>query len=895
MKESAERIERLSPQKRALFRLLLDEKRRKGAAQISPSPRSGVDSYPLSFAQQKLWFLNLLEPGDVSYNLPFSIRLKGRLDIPALELSFNEIARRHESLRTSFISINGRPVQVIAPAQTLKIEVLDIVGSVDPLSEAISVTAEEFARPFDLTIAPLIRIKLVRMAEQDHIFLINMHHIISDGWSVGVLVNELNILYEAFISGRPPLLTDLPVQYADFALWQREHLQDDLFERQLSYWKERLEGLCPLELALDQVRPAIQRSRGLHHPFTISSKLNAGLREICRRHDATLFMVLLATFQTLLYRYSGQQDIAVGTPIAGRNRRETEGLIGFFLNTLVLRTNLNGDPRFSELLQQVREVALGAYAHQELPFEKLVEELRPQRDTSRTPLFQVMFVLHNAPQRRLELSGVNLEPFGIDSKTSLFDLMLAMTDSQESLSGYFEYNSDLFEPQTIIRMQRHFVRLLEAVASDSHQRISTIALLTEEEVKLILYQWNDTRRDYDIEQSIHSLFEEQVRRGAGARAVISEAEEVTYGELDRRANRLARHLRRRGVGKESLVGVLLERGVDLVVCLLGVLKAGGAYVPLDPEYPVERLEYMIREAGIKALVTDREVELGDAGSQLVKLKIRSEEIERESSQSLGVEIDAENLAYVIYTSGSTGKPKGVAITHRSAVALIQWANGTFTAEQLSGVLASTSVCFDLSVFEIFVTLSLGGKVIIAENALQLPSLPAAQEVTLINTVPSAMAEIMRQGGIPPSVKTVNLAGEALKGSLVQKIYLKEAIEQVYNLYGPSEDTTYSTFALMKRDERGQVSIGRPIWNTQVYVLDRAGQPVPVGVCGELYLGGDGLARGYLGRPDLTADRFLPDPFSRRPGDRLYRTGDLVRFLPGGDLDFIGRCDQQVKL
>jgi len=612
----------------------------------------------------------------------------------------------------------------------------------------------------------------------------------------------------------------------------------------------------------------------------------------------TLFMTLLAAFQVLLSRYSGQSDISVGTPIAGRNRLETEGLIGFFVNTLVLRTDLSGAPSFRELLGRVREVALGADAHQEVPFEKLVEELQPARSLSHTPLFQVMLVLQNTPVTEVQLEGLRIGGWESETATAKFDLTLALTeDAAGVLSGSLQYNRELFEAGTMQRMLGHFEMLLESFVREPEQRITGVELLSGAERAQVLGQWNETGRDYPEANRLQELFEGQAEQQPEAMALVSEAEQLSYGALNSRANQLAHYLQQQGVGAEQRVGIYQQRTAALVVSLLAVLKAGGVYVPLDPDYPAERLNFMLADAEVKVLLTESGLaaRLGPSAVRQICVDEQWEEIARESIQQPVAKLQRENLAYVIYTSGSTGQPKGVAIEHQSALNLMHWAKEAFSREQLQGVLAATSICFDLSVFELFVPLSWGGQVILAENALQLPELRAREQVTLVNTVPSAMTELVRLKAVPKSVQVVNLAGEALSLKLVQQVYEQQpGVSQLYNLYGPSEDTTYSTGALVDAAAE-QVLIGRPLANRQAYILDAHYQPVPVGVAGELYLGGAGLARGYLQRPDLTAEKFIPHPFSAAAGARLYRTGDVTRYRSNGEIEYLGRSDQQIKL
>ncbi|WP_146201073.1 non-ribosomal peptide synthetase, partial [Tumebacillus permanentifrigoris] len=708
---------------------------------------------------------------------------------------------------------------------------------------------------------------------------------------------EVTALYEADVLGTDLSLDNLQIQYADYAAWQRDWLQGDVLEGQLSYWRAQLGGELPaLQLPTDRPRPPVQTYNGATESVALSKQMQEALHELSRRHGATLFMTLLGAFQTLLYRYSGQEDFAVGTPIAGRVHEETEDLIGFFVNTLVMRTDLSNDPTFVDLLSRVKETALGAFANQDVPFEKLVEELQPERDTSRTPLFQAMFVLQNTPTNAAQLPGLTVEPFEVDNQSAKFDLTLTLEETTAGLSGTFEYNTDLFDAATIQRMTQHFENLLTAMTADPMQKVAEVPLLSSTEEQVLLVDWNQTDADFPRTMTMYDLFEAQVERTPEAIALVVGEQRLTYRELNARANQVAYYLRRLGVQQESLVGVYLQRSVEMVVGMLGILKAGGAYVPLDPAYPQERILYTMEDAEATVLLTQSDLqEQLPSSLKTVCLDSEWEQIAQEADGNLTAEslnTSATHLAYVIYTSGSTGRPKGVAIEHQSAVAMIAWAQGEYSQQDLEGVLFSTSICFDLSVYELFVTLSSGGKLILAENALHLPQLPAKDEVTLINTVPSAIAELLRIGGLPTTVRTVNLAGEPLHRVLVEKLYQLPHIEKVYNLYGPSEDTTYSTYTLVEKSNTTAPTIGRPIANTQLYVLDRLLQPVPLGVVGELFIAGSGLARGYLNRAEMTDERFLPNPFG---AGRMYRTGDLVRYLPDGELEYIGRADHQVKV
>jgi amino acid adenylation domain-containing protein len=836
---------------------------------------------PLSFAQQRLWFLDQMQPGSAFYNMPVAWRVTGRLQQPVLERSLAELAARHEALRTTFASQAGEPVQVIAKAGAVPVPLVDL-GGLPPADREIElqrVLGREATHPFDLAAGPLLRALLVRLAPDEHVLMLNVHHIVADGWSMSVLLRELSALYGAFAEEQPSPLAPLPVQYADYAVWQRQWLEGGELQRQLAHWTERLEGApALLELPTDRPRPAVQSYRGALLPVALPVGLAKRLGALSRQEGATLFMTLLAGFQALLTRYTGQTDIVVGSPVAGRNRAETEGLIGFFVNTLLHRTDLSGSPTFRQLLARVRQGALGAFSHQDLPFERLVEELQPERSLSHSPLFQVQFILQNTPGGTADLPGLTFTPLMVDTGVAQVDLTLSLEEGPEGLSGVVQYNTDLFDRATIDRMLGHYQTLLEAAAAAPDSAVDSLPMLPEAEKRLVLEAFSMTGPGGAHGQTVTALLAEQVRRTPAATALIYGEQRFTYAELDQRSNRLAQYLQQQGVGPEVLVGVCLNRTPDLVTAILAVVKAGGAYVPLDPTYPADRLAFMAEDSGLRFVI--------DAGW----LDRCATEVAACPDGAPAVGLDPEHLMYVIYTSGSTGRPKGVAVAHRSVAVLMDWVRESYSAEELSGVLFSTSVCFDISVFELFGTLCWGGTVILAENALQLPELPAAGEVRLINTVPSAGAELVRLRGIGPSVLTINLAGEALPRSLARDLYAIPTVQRVYNLYGPTEETVYATWTLVDRDGQQAPPIGRPLPGTRALILDQQLQPVPVGVAGELCLAGRGLAREYLNRPDLTAERFLNTPFGR-----AYRTGDLVRWLPDGQIEYLGRIDHQVKI
>ncbi|HEX3554514.1 MAG TPA: non-ribosomal peptide synthase/polyketide synthase, partial [Thermoanaerobaculia bacterium] len=893
-----------TPTVAGLAATLAAARRQPGRPPSPPLRRTSPSPPPLSYAQERLWFLDQMAPGDVAYNLPYFARVEGPLAVAALAAALGEVRRRHAALRASFPELDGRPLQVIAPPHPLALPVIDLRGLPGEGArrhEAARLTAAEAARPFDLASGPLLRCTMLRLEEEEHTVLLAMHHAVSDAWSRGVLVREVAALYSPAVAGLASPLPELPLQYADFAAWQREWLRGEALEAELAYWRERLGGgVPPLHLPADRPRPVLLSSRGRCRAFALPAQLRCAVHSAARAAGATPFMILLAGFAALLHRYTQQTDLVVGSPVANRNRAEIEGLIGFFVNTLALRADLSGEPGFHSVVARLRATALEAYEHQDVPFEKVVEAVAGERRLDRTPLFSVAFILQNAPLPKLELGATRWCPVEVHNGTAKFDLTLALSDAGEGMEGALEYAADLFDAATIERLAGHLLTLLAGAVAAPATPLGTLPLLTAGEVEQIAV-WNATGRAAAPSECIHHLFEAQVARTPQAEALVCGEQRLSYAELDRRANRLAQTLQAQGVGPEERVGVLLERSPELVVALLAILKAGGAYVPLDSAYPAERLRFMVADAGVRVLVAgERELGrlpglAGRAGPAIVRPHAGGEALGAGSSTGPASGSGPHHLAYVIYTSGSTGRPKGVAVEHRSAAMLLHWAREVFSDSELSGVLAATSICFDLSVFELFAPLAWGGRVVLVSDALELPALSAAAGVTLVNTVPSVMAELLRLQGLPASVRTINLAGEPLPRPLATSLYGLGTVERVLNLYGPSEDTTYSTFAVVARDDTRPPAIGRPIAGTRAYLLDPRLEPVPAGVPGELFLGGAGLARGYLGRPELTAARFVPDPFAGEPGARLYGTGDFVRRRADGELEFLGRLDHQVKV
>jgi amino acid adenylation domain-containing protein/FkbH-like protein len=883
----------------AEFAQRVEESRRTGgglqAPPITQSPRS--DSIAMSFAQQRLWFLDQLEPGDPLYNIPQMFRMRGKLEVNALQRALNKVVERHESLRTTFGLRDGQPVQVIAPRLEMPLPLTDLrrLPEQNREAEVEKLATAEARKGFDLAAGPLVRAQLLRLSEEDHVLLFTMHHIVSDRWSMGLVSEELAAHYAAFVSGQSSTVPELTIQYPDFAAWQRRWLQGEALSSQLAYWKKQLAGAPPvLELPTDRTRPPVLSAAGDTTSVILPRALLEKLTALSQTEGVTLFMTLLAAFQTLLTRYSGQEDVVVGSPIANRQLAELEPLIGFFVNTLALRGDLSADPSFRSLVARTKEVCLNAYAHQDVPFEKLVEELQPERNLSHSPVFQVMFALQNAPMQALELPGMKMERLPLYTGTSMFDMSWFAIEVPEGLLVRAEYSTDLFEKQTMTRALGHFRKLLESAVAQPEQRISQLAMLTEEERQQVLVKFNATQADFPAGLCIHNLLEQTAKRVPDATALICGDARSSYRELNEYANQIAHHLIKLGAGPDLLVGVFMERTPDLVPAIFGVLKSGAAYVPLDPSYPQERLAAILHDSGAAIVLTQKSLaaRLDNGGTKFVCVDADRDSIRKEPRENPVTTVNPNNLAYVLFTSGSTGRPKGVALEHHNNVTFVQWAQTVFTPEELSGVLFCTSIGFDMSTFEMFITAAAGGKIILAENPLYLPTLPAKDEVTLINTVPSAIAELVRMDGLPESVRTVALAGEALPDSLVEEIYRTGTVHKVYNLYGPTE-SGYSTWTLAPRD--GRVTIGKPIAEEQCYILDKNLSPLPVGVPGELYLAGGGLARGYFGRPDLTAERFVSNPFGATKHSRMYKTGDLCRWLPDGNIEYLGRMDHQVKL
>ena len=884
----------------------------RASLRASPLDRGPIKSvarqgeFPLSFAQERLWFFDQLMPGSGFYNVPTLLRVTGPLDVPVLEESFNEIIRRHETLRTTFCVLQEVPMQVVAQSLCFKPTLLDLraVPAQEREARACELALAEGQKAFDLAKGPLLRASVLWLEENEYLLALTLHHIISDGWSQGILIRELATLYETLLSGRPASLPELRIHYADYAQWQRQWLQESVLEEQLGYWKEQLgENLPVLELPTDRPRPALQSFRGALHSFLLPAALQEQLKTLSQREGATLFMTLLAAFKSLLARHAAQEDIVVGTPIANRNRVETEGLIGFLANTLVLRSDLSGNPTFRELLQRVQKVALGAYAHQDLPFEKLVEALNPERDLSRHPLFQVMFVLQNAPMPEMKLAGLALRPVEVDIGTALFDLTLYLEETSGGLKGTLEFNSDLFDAETMRRLAGHYQTLLEAIVANPDQRIRQLPLLSATERRQLLVDWNQTKTDYPREKCIHQLFEEQAARSPHAVAVVLGEQQLTYRELNERANQLAHHLRKLGAGPEGLVGLCLERSLEMVVGLLGILKAGGAYLPLDISYPKERLAFMLADARAPLLVTQQRWLNGwaERPAKVVCVDAERDMISRQSTQNLSSDLTSQALAYVMFTSGSSGSPKGVSIEHRGVVRLVRNTNYVQLGPE-EVILQLAPLSFDASTFEIWGALLNGGRLV-----LMPPGTPSLDDIRValqwhkVTTLwlTADLFHLMVEERLEDltAVRQLLAGGDVLSVTHVNRVLAARGKQKLINGYGPTESTTFACCHVMEGSAPVErtVPIGRPIANTQVYLLDAFLQPVAIGVAGEVWLGGDGLARGYWNRPELTAERFVRNPFSETPGERLYRTGDLARYRSDGTIEFLGRRDRQVKV
>ena len=892
--------------------IALRERSAKGKEQTRAPPlvpQERGNTLPLSYGQERLWFLDRLGLVESAYNASMAFKLDGALNVGALEHSFGELLRRHESLRTHFESMADGPIQVVDPPRPFVLKVRDLSQS-EPKERMLEVqrlSAEEAQRPFDLCAGPLLRASLLRLSSREHVLLLTIHHIANDGWSMGVLNRELSALYSAYSQGQASPLPTLPIQYADYAIWQRKWLQGEVLEGQLRYWRERLEGApLLLQLPTDRPRPEIASFKGAVLSFTLPDSSRRALKDLAHGEGTTLFMPVLAAYQVLLSRYSGQQDVVVGSAIAGRTHAQSEGLIGFFVNMLALRTDLAGNPSFRQLIGRVKEVTLGAYAHQDLPFELVVKELRPERNLSHQPIFQVAVVMQNVPLEPVEFASITWAPLDLEHVKALFDLTLHLHEAPNGLQISFEYATDLFERKTIDRMASHFRVLLEGIVAEPDCPIEQLPWLSHAEREQVLREFNDTTVPYAREELIHELFQEQVQRTPNEVALVYEGRSLTYAELNKKSNQLARHLRERQIGPDHLVGLCVERGLEMVVGLMGILKAGGAYVPLDPAYPPERLQYMLGDSAPRVLLTQARLREGlpRTPAEVITLDEQWSEIAQQSGDDLDARalgLRSDQLAYVIYTSGSTGEPKGVMVEHKGVVNFLTSMRrepGISAADCLLGV---TTMSFDIAALEIYLPLVNGAKLVLASreatsDAQLLISLLEEFDVTVLQATPATWKLLLEAQWRGRSTLKALCGGEALTADLSARVL--DRVGELWNLYGPTETTIWSCRQqiIAGQGERGPVeSIGRPISNTQIYILDGWRQPTPVGVTGEIYIGGRGVTRGYLNRSELTRERFIKDPFSDDPAARLYKTGDLGRWRTDGTIDYLGRNDSQVKI
>ena len=859
-----------------------------------------------SCAQRSLWFLDQLAPGSSLYNLHIGTRLRTTIDVSALERSINEIVRRHESLRTAFKVIDGEPMQVVAPRLQLRLPVTDLrhLPEAEREEEALRIANDQAQTQFDISKWPLLRASLLVLADEDNIFLLTMHHIVCDFWSLELFQEELSIFYEAFCSGRLSPLPELPIQYGDFAEWERKWLSGPASQSHMDYWKQQLTDIPVLRLPTDWPRPPVSSFAGAARDFEVPDSIHSSLVALARQERVTLFMVTLAAFQTLLHRYTGQDDVVVGTPVANRNQAGVQGLIGFFVNSLVLSTDLSGDPRFRDLLARVRKVALDAYAHQEVPFEKLVSELRPERGPGYNPLFQVHFQLFSDGGHQNRPRPLAGEPLLAEVSTAKFDLALDLWEYPDALWGHLEYSTDLFSEETSARLERHFIRLLESIAADPDQRLSELQLLDEDERHEILVEWNDTEIEYPGEKCLQQLFEAQVRQSPNTVALTFRQEHLTYGELNDRANQLAHHLRSLGTKSETIVAICAERSLEMIIGVLGILKAGAAYLPLNPSDPRERIRSILEDARPQILLVQHHLleTIPVVAPTSVCLDTAQGQFAHCDNKNPGVELSPRNLAYVIYTSGSSGKPKGVQIEHQAVCNHLLWMQSAFPLEASDRILHKYPFNFDASVCEIFSPLLAGARLILSEPSAHWDSARFVQlldehQVTVLDLVPSMLEVLLAEPSFPDcrSLRRVISGGEMLRPELRDRFF-RQMQAELHNIYGPTEATIgASSWTCLPEHAHDIVPIGWPAGNMRVYILDSQLSPVPVGVRGELYIAGAGLARGYLNRADLTSERFIADPFSGQAGARMYKTGDVARYMPDGAIEYVCRVDDQVKL
>ena len=903
---------------------LSQEQKRAFLAQLLREKASNTkSSYPLSYGQQALWFLYQSTPESSAYNTAFAVRIRSEVDLQALKTSFQKIINRHPSLRTTFSMRDGKTVQEVHGYQDVCFEKIDASGwSEDELNRK---AIEAYQRPFDLERGPVLRVTVFSPSDRDHVLLLNIHHIVSDGWSLWMLLQELRAQYTAQTTGEKAFLPPATCSYPDYIQWQTDMLASSQGEQLWDYWKNKLAGELPiLELPTDHPRAPIQTYRGASCSFKLNEKLSQKLKQLAKSEGITLYMILLAAFQVLLHRYTGQEDILVGSPTSGRIKSEFNSIIGYFVNPVVLRANLSGNPTFKEFLGQVRQTVLEAMAHQDFPFPLLVERLQLNRDPSRSPLFQALFVLQNPQSKdlanlltpsetedRVDWGGLELEFFEMVTEEAQFDLTLEMVEANESIFGRFKYNIDLFDTARMTQMAGHFQTLLEGIVVHSEAKLSKLPLLREAERQILLKEWNNIQTEYPQSQCIHQLFEAQVEKNPDAIAVVFEEQQITYRELNFRVNQLARHLQALGVKPEIPVGICVERSLEMVVGLLAILKAGGAYVPLDPAYPKERLAYILSDSQLPVVLTMEGLSetLPSHNAKVVYLDADREVIAQQSKENLVSGATNKNLAYTIYTSGSTGKPKGVLVNHANVTRLFEAVQSCYHFNARDVWTLFHSYAFDFSVWEIWGALLHGGRLVvvpywISRSPKAFYDLLYKQKVTVLNQTPSAFRQLIKAEETLDSTKDISLrlvifGGEALELQSLKPWFDRhgDKYPQLVNMYGITETTVHVTYRPLTMADISESSslIGRPISDLQVYILDQHQQLVPVGVPGEMYVGGAGLARGYLNRPELTNERFIPNPFSDKPDARLYKSGDLARYMPNGDIEYLGRIDHQVKI
>lgn len=908
---TAELLAGISERKSEIISLLkqINMQQQANKEPIPSIPRDCEHELPLSFSQQSMWFFDKFTKGNPVFNICNAVHMQGVLHKDKFVKALNQLIERHEALRTTFTNIDGKPVQMIHTASFIDITEIDIrhIAKTDVENHLKIVIKEEARRIFNLEKGPLFRFCLFVLGENEYVFTMTIHHIIADAWSNAIFIGEFFKLYEAYINEENLSLPELQIQYADYAYWERKRFEEEMPEELLDYWRKQLANPTTLQLPTDYPRSKSKDYEGGFEALTLPSNICEKLKAICKNEGTTLFMIILSAFQTLLYRYSGQTDIFTGTVVANRNRKDVENLIGFFMNTLVLRTSFEGNPTFIEVLQRVKKMTLDAYTYQELPFDKMLEEIKPERDVSMTPLFQVMFILQNTQKVELELPGLKMHQIEAQSGMSPFDLRLQLIEVDDELKGGFEYSTALFKSSTVKRISEHLLNILEYIVSFPEVNVSDIPVITKQEKSQILKEFNNTAADYSKDKVIYQLFEEQAQRNANSVAVIFEDKQLTYKELNEKSNQLARVLREKGVDQGSIVGIMLERSLEMIIGIMAIEKAMGAYLPIDPHYPKDRINYILEDSGTKLLLSHKKFDSIETEEQIEKVYLEDESLYKGDGSNLLCKANPDSIAYVIYTSGSTGKPKGTMIEHHSLINRLEWMQKKYPIDNNDTILQKTTFTFDVSVWEMFWWSMMGAKVCFLEpGAEKDPSkiIKAIEKnkITVMHFVPSMLTsflEYIKDTGEAERIsclKQVFASGEALTPSQVALFssLLKANGTKLANLYGPTEATIdVSYFDCLEEDCANSVPIGKPIDNIQLYVMDQKMQLQPIGVPGELCIAGVGLAKGYLNRPDLTAEKFVDNPFSE--GKKLYRTGDLVKWRDDGNIEYLGRLDFQVKI